>query len=156
MSSTLEEQRPRGFVPIGAFFVFGATMAAYAAITLVFPGTFLDALWVLNKQGHDGLAALGRLAALPFVVLSPMLALAAVGWLRRRPWGWVLGVTIIAINLVGDLSQIVFGQRLKGGVGVAIAGSLLIYMTRRRVRNYFARGGAGGSSRTGDPSLRWG
>jgi hypothetical protein len=115
-------------------------MAAYAAITLLFPGTFLDVLWVLNKQGHEGLAALGRLAALPFVILSPTLALAAVGWLRRRRWGWLLGVTIIAINMAGDISQIAFGERLKGAVGVAIAGLLLIYMTRSKVRGYFQRG----------------
>ena len=137
MPSTAEEQRPRGFVPIGAFFVFGATMASYAVVTLLFPGTFLDALWVLNKRGHEGLAALGALAAVPFLILSPTLALAALGWFRRRRWGWVLGVTIIGINMAGDLSQIVFGERLKGAVGVVIAGMLLVYMTRRGVRNYF-------------------
>jgi hypothetical protein len=41
---TEEDQRPRGFVPIGVFFLFGATMAAYAAITLLEPGTVLDRL----------------------------------------------------------------------------------------------------------------
>jgi hypothetical protein len=131
------DRQLRGFVPIGVFFVFGATMAAYAAVTLLIPGTFLDALWVLNKQGHDGLAALGRLAALPFIALSPMLVLAAVGWFRRRRWGWVLGITIIAINMAGDLSQIIVGERWKGAVGVVIAGLLLVYMTRAGVREYF-------------------
>jgi len=129
--------RPRGFVPIGVFFAFGATMSAYAAVTLLKPGTFLDALWALNKQGHEGLAALGRLAALPFAILSPLLCLAAVGWFRRRYWGWVLGVAIIAINMAGDVGQIAFGERWKGAVGVAIAGLLLFYMTRVGVRRYF-------------------
>jgi len=32
---------PRGFLAIGVFFVFGATIAAYAAVTLVMPGTIL-------------------------------------------------------------------------------------------------------------------
>jgi hypothetical protein len=141
--NTGELKRPRGFVPIGAFFVFGATMAAYAAITLLKPGTFLDALWVLNKQGHEGLAGLGRLAALPFAILSPMLGFAAVGWLRRRRWGWVLGVTIIAINMAGDLWQIVFGEWWKGAVGVVVAGLLLFYMTQPGVKNYFRRSGSG-------------
>jgi len=143
-------------VPIGAFFVFGATMAAFAAIILLIPGTFLDALWALNKQGHEGLAGLGRLAALPFVILSPMLGLAAVGWFRRRRWGWVLGVTIIAINMAGDLSQVVFGERLKGAVGVVIAGLLLVYMTRPGVRDYFGDSGTSGPAKTADPSLRSG
>ena len=86
--------RPRGFVPIGVFFVLGATMAAYAAVTLLKPGTFLDALWVLNKPAHEQLAWLGGIAALPFGVLSVALGCAAVGWFRRRHWGWVLGTSI--------------------------------------------------------------
>jgi hypothetical protein len=132
-----EPIRPRGFVPIGAFFVFGATMAAYAAVTLLRPGTVLDALWALNKRGHAELVLLGSGAVLLFAVLFVLLGLAAVGWFRRKYWGWVLGVTIIAINATGDLINGVLGDWLKGAVGVAIAGLLLIYMTRARVRNYF-------------------
>ena len=133
-------RRPLGCIPIGVFFVFGATMAAYAAITLAWPGTPLDALWVLNSRGHEGLATLGRIASVPFCVLSAALACAAVGWFRRRRWGWVLGVTIIGINMAGDLGQLVIGERLRGIVGVVIAGALLAYMTRPGVRNYFRRG----------------
>jgi hypothetical protein len=132
-----EGNRPAGFIPIGVFFIFGATMAAYAAITLGFPGTPLDAMWALNKPGHEGLVWLGKIAAVPFVLLSIALACAAAGWFRRRRWGWILGVTIIGINMAGDLSQVVMGERWKGGVGVAIAGTLLGYMVRPRVRKYF-------------------
>ena len=97
---------------------------------------------MLNKQGHEGLTGLGRMAAVPFGILAPMLCLAAVGWFRRRYWGWVLGVTIIAINMAGDVGQNgVIGERLKGAVGVAIAGLLLTYMTRVGVRGYFRREG---------------
>src|SRR5712692_2744501 len=88
---TDEHDRPRGFVAIGVFFVFGATMAAYAAATLLKPRTVLDRLWVLNKPGHAQLASLGKGVALGFVVLSALLCAAAVGWFRRRYWGWVPG-----------------------------------------------------------------
>jgi hypothetical protein len=135
---TEEDQRPRRFVPIGVFFLFGATMAAYAAVTLLKPGTVLDRLWALNKTGHAQLASLGKGAGLGFVVLSALLCAAAVGWFQRRYWGWVLGTTIIALNAAGDLINGVMGEWLKGAVGVAIAGLLLIYMTRSEVRNYFA------------------
>jgi len=130
-------RRPRGFVPIGVFFIFGAVMTTYAALTLLMPGTVLDVLWSLNKQGHESLIAVGPVAAGPFIVLSPLLALAAIGWLRRRRWGLILGCALIAINLLGDASQIAFGQRLKGVIGVLAAGLLLYYMTRRGVRAYF-------------------
>jgi hypothetical protein len=115
-------------------------MAAYAAVTLLKPGTVLDRLWVLNKTGHAQLASLGKGAGLGFVVLSALLWAASVGWSRRRYWGWVLGTTIVAINTAGDLVNLAIGEHLKGAAGVAIAGLLLIYMTRSAVRNYFRRG----------------
>lgn len=133
----IKPARPRGFIPIGIFFIFGATMAGYAAVTLFRPGTFLDALWALNKRGHAGLVPFGRKASLLFLVLSGMLAAAAIGWSRRRHWGWTLGVTIISINAAGDLVNLARGERLKGLVGVVVAGWLLIYMTRPKVRAYF-------------------
>ena len=132
--------RPCGFKAIGVFFVFGATMAAYAAITLLKPGTPLDRLWVLNKTGHVRLESLGKGAGLGFLVLSALLFATSFGWFRRRSWGWLLGVSIIAINATGDLVNLVMGEHLKGAVGVAIASLLLLYMTRNGVRQYFAAG----------------
>ena len=129
--------RPRWFVAIGAFFAFGAAMAAYAAATLLKPDTFLDILWALNKRGHAGLASLGRGAVFLFALLSVLLSLAAVGWLRRKYWGWLLGVTIIAVNVMGDLINGVMGDWLRAPAGVAIAGLLLIYMLQPGVRDYF-------------------
>jgi hypothetical protein len=46
---TGENRRPRGFVPLGVFFLFGTTMTAYAAVTLLKPGTTLDRLWTVPK-----------------------------------------------------------------------------------------------------------
>ena len=132
-----EPARPRGFIAIGAFFVFGATMAAYAAVTLLKPGTVLDRLWALNKTGNAQLAALGKGAGVGFLALSALLCVTSCGWFRRRSWGWLLGVTIIAINAGGDLVNLATGEHLKGAVGVAIAGLLLLYMTRSGVRDYF-------------------
>ena len=117
--------------------MFGSIMAAYAAVTLLKPGTALDGLWALNKNGHAQLALLGKGAGFGFVVLSALLCAAAVGWFRRRRWGWLLGTTIIAINAAGDLINAATGEWLKGAVGVAIAGLLLAYITRSEIRNYF-------------------
>jgi hypothetical protein len=133
----LEQQRPRGFLPVGLFFVFGAFMAAYASITLLFPGSPLDGLWAINKQAHVQLSTLGRMVGFPFLVVSLALALAALGWFRRRRWGWILGTSIIAVNAFGDLVNLVIGERLKGSVGIVIAGSLLFYLFRPIVRMYF-------------------
>jgi hypothetical protein len=133
------DARPIGFSAIGAFFFFGALMASYAAITLLYPGTILDQGWKLNPNAHLELAANGRIIALPFIILAATLALAGVGWFKRRFWGWLLGFLLIAINLGGDVFHLVAGEILKGLVGVLIAGLLLICMARPGVRGYFKR-----------------
>jgi hypothetical protein len=130
---------------LGAFFFFGCVMAAYAAVTLLHPGTFLDRAWVLNPRAHAQLIPLGRTVGVPFVILAALLFLAGVGWFRRRYWGWMLGVTIIAINLSGDLVHFAFRDRLRGGVGVVLAGALLVYMTRPAMRRRFSKGAVIGS-----------
>ena len=136
---TIEPVRPRAFIPIGIFFVFGATVAAYAAVTLIRPGTFPDRLWALNQQAHAALVPVANISGPLFLILSAALAATALGWFRRRYWGWLLGMIIIAINAAGDLANLVRGEALKGVVGVVIAGFLLIYMARSSVRNYFVR-----------------
>ena len=138
--NTSLEKRPIGFVPIGVFFFFGATMATYAAVTLAVPGTILDQAWKLNPEGHAQLASLGRIIAVPFLMLAVALFLAGMGWFRHRSWGWKLGVALIAINLAGDVFNLLFRHELlKGGFGVVIAGLLLVYMNRHGVRGYFRR-----------------
>jgi hypothetical protein len=132
-----ENEQPWGFAAVGAFFVFGSAMATYAGVTLLIPGTALDRLWILNPVGHARLASLANPAGISFLVLSALLAAAAIGWFRRRRWGWFLGTTIIAINAAGDLANLIAGEHLKGAAGVVIAGLVLIYMTRPRLRSYF-------------------
>ena len=112
-------------------------MAAYAAVTLFRPGTFLDRLWALNPRGHIGLTGLGPMVAVPFSVLSIVLFLAALGWFRRQYWGWLLGTVVIATNLAADFIHAFLGDWLRSGVGVIIAGLLLFYLTRPPVRTYF-------------------
>jgi len=104
------QKRPRGFVPIGAFFFFGATMALYAGVTLLYPGTVLDRLWDLNKSAHAQLAPLAKVAGPGFILLSASLCAAAIGWFRRRRWGWFLGTAIIVINAAGDLANAIRGE----------------------------------------------
>ncbi len=129
--------RPRGFVPIGVFFVFGATMAAYAAATLLKPGTALDALWALNKTGHAQLVVSGP-RRWPGLFRSFGAAVCRFHRMVPPPLlGMASGNVDHCFNATGDLINAARGEWLKGAVGVAIAGGLLLYMTSGGVRNYF-------------------
>ncbi len=113
-------------------------IATYAAITLLKPGTFLDRAWELNPAGHAGLSSMGRAIGIPFLILATALFLAGTGWLKRKHWGWFLGTGIIASNLLADAIHLLLGD-WKSLVGVVIAGMLLLYITRGRVRSYFVQ-----------------
>jgi uncharacterized membrane protein len=63
---------------------------------------------------------------------------AAIGWIKRRFWGWALAVIIIASQVLGDLVNALRGEFWKGAVEVVIAGALLVYLLRPRVRAIFS------------------
>jgi hypothetical protein len=122
---------------VGAFLVFGACMSALAGATLTWRGTTLDRMWALNPIAYKELAPLGGIVGPLFLLLSATMTAAGVGWFRRRLWGWRLAVGIISTQVAGDFVDLVRGDLLRGGTGVTIAGGLLYYLLRPRVRATF-------------------
>jgi len=113
-------------------------MASLAAISLLWRGTPLDRIWSLNPTAYIELAPLGRIVGILFLLLGAALAAAGIGWFRRRRWGWRLAVAIIATQVVGDVTNCIRGDWLHGGIGVVIAGALLLFLLRPIVKNAFA------------------
>ncbi len=113
-------------------------MALLAATLLLLPGTFLDNLWILNPTAQRQLTAVGNRAGLLFILLSFILAVAAIGWFKRRSWGWRLAVIILAVHLAGDVGNILVGRpSARERSGVIVAGVLLIYLLRPTTRAQF-------------------
>ena len=65
------------------------------------------------------------------------MVVASVGWFKRRLWGWVLLVGIISTQIAGDSINLARGDFVRGGTGSAIAGALLFYLLRPKVRTVF-------------------
>ncbi len=131
-------QKTRGFAAVGIFLFFGAIMASLAATTLLWRGTALDRIWDLNPTAYKQLAPLGGVVGIFFMVLGVALTTAGIGWFRRRLWGWKLAVVIIAIQVLGDVINCVRVDLLRGGTGVVIAGALLLFLLRSKVKATFA------------------
>ena len=127
-----------GLTAMAVALVFGSTMATLAGITLLFPGSFLDPVWRLNPDAGEQLRQLGRGIGIAFLGLGAAMIAATIGWIRRRFWGWALAVIIIVSQVLGDLVKALRGEFLKGAVGVVIAGALLLYLLRPKVRAGFA------------------
>ncbi len=129
---------PPGFSAIGIFLIFGAVMAGFAATTLLWRGTALDRVWILNPTAYQQLVPLGSKVGILFLLLSAALVVSGLGWFRRRLWGWRLAVVIIATQVLGDIVNLVRGDLLRGATGVIIAGALLIYVLSPRIRAAFS------------------
>ena len=132
--------RSFGLTAMAGFLVFGATMATLAGITLLFQGSFLDAIWRLNPEAGEQLRQLGRGIGIAFLGLGAAMVAAAIGWIKRRFWGWALAVIIIASQVLGDLVNALRGEFWKGAVGVPVAGALLVYLLQSKVRASFNHG----------------
>jgi hypothetical protein len=131
-------ERSAGIVSFGIFLFFGAAMAALAGTTLIWRGRILDCVWKLNPTGYRQLATLGRGVGIAFLLLSGLMAVAGIGWFRRRHWGWRLAVAIIAVQVLGDLVNFLRGDFIPGGIGIVIAGALLWFLFLENVKKIFA------------------
>lgn len=128
----------RGFKAFGIFLFLAAGIASLAGATLICRGTVLDRIWVLNPNAYNQLAPLGRLVGVAFVMLGAVMLVAGLGWIRRRLWGWRLGVAILAVQALGDLVNCLRGDFLRGGIGLVISVGLLLYLRSRTIRSCFA------------------
>jgi hypothetical protein len=127
----------KALIAIGVFLLFGSSMAALAGTTLLWRGTVLDRVWILNQAAYRQLFPLGRSIGLLFFLLSVLLAVASFGWFQHYLWGWRLAVAIIAAQVAEDLINLVSGDLVRGSTGLIIAGALLIYLLRPKVRAAF-------------------
>jgi hypothetical protein len=132
-----------GVKAIGVFLLFGALMATLAGVTLVWRGTALDRMWTLNPRAFRELAPHGNVVGIPFLLLGGTLTIAGIGWFKSRRWGWRLAVAVIATQIIGDLVNAFSGHAVEGGLGVAMAGALLLYLLSADVREAFGNGKRG-------------
>jgi hypothetical protein len=132
------EQRRLGFTAIGVFLLFGALMAGFAGTTFLHHGSALDKAWTLNPTSYRQLSSFGSKVGILFLFLSSALLVSGIGWFRHRVWGWRLAVAVITIQALGDIINLIRGDWLRGAIGVAVAGALLIYLLSLRIRAEFA------------------
>ena len=131
-------KRPRGISALSIFFLAGALISLTASASLLFQGSFIEPMWSVNPRAHAHLLDLGPWGAVLLFVVSISCAMAAIGLWRRAAWGHKVAVGLIAINLVGDVANIVMGTEPRAIVGVPIALAILVYLFSKKVRDSFS------------------
>src|SRR5262245_49969616 len=103
------EKRPAGVTVLSIFFLAGAVICLIAVSALLFPNSLIEPIWRLNPRGHVGFMRMGLWAIILLISVSAACAVAAVGLWRAAKWGHVIAVLLIAINLIGDVVNVVLG-----------------------------------------------
>lgn len=126
-----------GLSLLSLLFVLGSLMASLAMLGLLFPDGFLEPIWRLNRYAQVALMELRWWGIGLMLVVATACALAAVGVWIRAPWGHRLAVTILALNLLGDvLNAVVLGD-LRTLIGIPIGGAIIWYLVNPRTRAQF-------------------
>jgi hypothetical protein len=127
----MKRETPIGMKLLAIFFAFGACMCALTIWLLLFPGGALNSLWRLNPEAHAAFQRIGGLSILLMAIVGVACALAAIGLARNAKWARWVGVLILALNLVGDLTNAFVRHDLRTLIGVPIAGAMIFYLARR-------------------------
>lgn len=135
---TVSEARPIGVTALSIFFWAGAVISFIVAVSLLFPGSFLEPMWRLNQRAREGFAGVGGWAILLMGVVSFGCAMAAAGLWRGSRWGYWLALILLAINLIGDIANVLLGTERRAAVGIPIVIAILVFLlASRRVRQFF-------------------
>lgn len=133
-----DSTRPRGITALGVFLVLGCLIALTSAVSLLFPGSFLEPMWRLNPRARTAFSTMGFWAPVLLIVVSTACGATAWGLWRGRRWGHRLAVGGFAVHLLADTANVVLGTEPRAIVGIPIVALLLFYLFRPRIRRYFA------------------
>jgi hypothetical protein len=136
-------RRPLGVTLLVAFFVFGASMALFTLLMLLFRGSVLDSLWRLNPEARLGLQSIGRWAIVLMASVATACGLSAVGLAKLAQWGRMLAVAVLVVNLLGDVAGALIRGDPRTLIGVPIGGALILYLMSNRVKRIFVAGAGG-------------
>lgn len=129
--------RPVTPAALAAFFALAELLTAVVFVTLLAPGTPIDAIWAIKPAEYQDLLLLRPASTLGFLVLAAAMGFALAGCSQRRHWGLNLAIAIFALNALGDAARALSGDVLEGLIGVVIAGVILWWLTRPNVRALF-------------------
>lgn len=120
-----------------AFFAAAAIVAALASFTMLVTGTAIDDIWRDKEHDYHQMLHHRIPIGLGFALLAVLLALAAIGWARRRRWGWLLSALIFGVNFAAGLAVLVTSASWANAMPVAIESLILVWILLPRTKAQF-------------------
>lgn len=147
-------RRPGGVTALALFFLAGSLIALTSSLALLFSAGPLDAMWRLNPPAREAFRTMGPWAVVLLLGVSAACWLSALGLWGLRPWGRWAATALLAVDLAGDTGNAILRHDPRTLVGLPIAGAMIWYLQRLRVRRSFASSTPG--EEAADPVRRLG
>jgi hypothetical protein len=132
--------RPVSISVIGVFLLAATVIAGLVGTSLLFPGTFLDRIWELNKPAYKGFQAVGKISGLLLLLVGLCTGYAGAGLFKGQNRARRLAIALFAVNGLGDVVNFLRpAERLKSAAGALIAATFIFYLLRPNVIAFFER-----------------
>jgi len=135
----MSKARPLGVIALIVLFAIGTGASFISAVSLMFPGSFLEPIWHLNPNARAGFSRIGSWAILLMIAVCLSCAFTTIGLWRRRRWGYWLAVVMLVVNLAGDVVNVINGTEPRAIIGIPIVVALLAYLLRKPMRDHFSQ-----------------
>src|ERR671917_530530 len=125
-NDSLIRHRPTGVTILGVLFVIAGAFTLLGGITAL-------------AQGSGSILTVLGAVLIPLGIAS---LIVAYGLFKAKSWAWFVAVVLSIIGLIVNvISLVTSNMGAIGGalVGIAINGIVLYYLSRRNVRQYFAK-----------------
>jgi hypothetical protein len=106
-------------------------------------------MWRLNPRAREQFSHIGYWAASLLGPVCVACAASAYGFFKGKRWGYWLGITLLIVNLAGDLVNVVLGVERRALIGVPVVALLLWYLSSKRVRSFFGVRSEGAVNKNG-------
>lgn len=136
----MTKARPFGVIALVLLFAIGTWASFISAVSLTFPGSFLEPIWSLNPNARAGFTRIGSAAIVLMIAVCIACTFTAIGLWRGRRWGYWLAVLMLVVNLCGDVVNVITGTEPRAVIGIPIAGVIIAYLLRKRTRDHFNNG----------------
>jgi uncharacterized membrane protein (DUF2068 family) len=115
---------------LAAFFAFGASMCAFVLALLLFPGSPLDSVWRLNPEARLAFRSLGNWSFLLMLAVGILCLFAAIGLWRGTVWGTRVALSILSINIIGDIVNALFRNDYRALIGLPVGAAIIFFLVR--------------------------
>jgi hypothetical protein len=121
---------PTGVLLLIIFFAAGALVCILVMLALAYPGSFLELIWRFRPGIREEFQEYGIWSIAVMAALGAACGLVAFGLARGADWGRRLAISVLTVNLVGDMFNAVLRGDRRTLIGIPVGVLMIWYLMK--------------------------